>query len=113
MTEYHTNLINILELGDLPEEGQEQLATEVEQILEVRVLNRAYDDLPQEKSELLDSYIQEGDPEQVMTFLQDEVPHLTQLFEEEIMKLKEELAEQKQTMVENIQKGLEDLEKEA
>lgn len=113
MTEYHQNLIQILGLEDLPLEGQEQLAQEVEHILEVRVLNRAYDDLPDEKSELLNSFIEEGDPEKVMTYLQDEVPNLTQLFEEEIMILKEELAEQKDQMLENIQNGLSDLEKES
>ena len=94
------NLLNLLGLQDLPLANRAQLVDELSQILEVRVLDKAYDQLTEAQANQLDSYINQNQPEKVSAFMQEQVPNLSQIFAEQVEILKQELVDYKQELAE-------------
>ena len=75
------NIISLLGLEDLPIENRAQLVDELTQILEVRVLSSAYDTLSEDQAQHLDSLLNDNNPELVTTFIQENVPNLSEIYQ--------------------------------
>ena len=97
------NLIVLLGLEDLPLENRAQLVSELEQILEVRVLQAAYQTLSEDQAEELDTYVELNQPEKVGEFVQQNVPQLNEIFASELEKLKLELVDYRAELVKNME----------
>ena len=101
------NIITLLGLEDLPLENRAQLVDELTQILEVRVLSAAYDTLSEDQAKQLDTLLNDNDPEVVTTYIQENVPTLSDIFANQIEVLKEELVQHKEEITKNLTKELE------
>jgi hypothetical protein len=100
------NIITLLGLEDLPLENRAQLVDELSQILEVRVLNSAYDTLSEAQAAELDAYISDDKPEKVSEFIQQNVPALNEIFAHHIESLKQELVDYKAEMKQKMEQEL-------
>lgn len=107
MEEYQQNLVHYFGLQDLAPEEQKQVVEEITEVLEIRVFNKAYDALSPEDRELMDGLVEEGDPEKVMTLLQEKVPDLNTYFQEQLAEMKKELDAQMEELLANAQKQAE------
>ena len=101
------NIITLLGLEDLPIENRAQLVDELTQILEVRVLSAAYDTLSEEQAQHLDTLLNDNDPELVTTYIQENVPTLSDIFANQIEVLKAELVQHKEEITKNLTQELE------
>ena len=101
------NIITLLGLEDLPLENRAQLVDELTQILEVRVLSAAYDTLSEEQAQHLDTLLNDNDPELVTTYIQENVPTLSDIFASQIEVLKAELVQHKEEITKNLTQELE------
>ncbi len=101
------NIITLLGLEDLPLENRAQLVDELTQILEVRVLSAAYDTLSEEQAQHLDTLLNDNDPELVTTYIQENVPTLSDIFANQIEVLKAELVQHKEEITKNLTQELE------
>jgi succinate dehydrogenase flavin-adding protein (antitoxin of CptAB toxin-antitoxin module) len=101
------NIITLLGLEDLPLENRAQLVDELTQILEVRVLSAAYDTLSEDQAKQLDTLLNDNDPELVTTYIQENVPTLSDIFANQIEVLKEELVQHKAEITKNLTQELE------
>jgi hypothetical protein len=101
------NIITLLGLEDLPIENRAQLVDELTQILEVRVLSAAYDTLSEEQAQHLDTLLNDNDPELVTTYIQENVPTLSDIFASQIEVLKAELVQHKEEITKNLTQELE------
>ena len=101
------NIITLLGLEDLPLENRAQLVDELTQILEVRVLSAAYDTLSEEQAQHLDTLLNDNDPELVTTYIQENVPTLSDIFASQIEVLKAELVQHKAEITKNLTQELE------
>ena len=101
------NIITLLGLEDLPLENRAQLVDELTQILEVRVLSAAYDTLSEEQAQHLDTLLNDNDPELVTTYIQENVPTLSDIFASQIEVLKAELVQHKAEITNNLTQELE------
>jgi hypothetical protein len=101
------NIIALLGLEDLPVENRAQLVDELTQILEVRVLSAAYDTLSEDQAKHLDTLLNENNPEVVTTYIQENVPTLSDIFANQIEVLKEELVQHKEKITKNLTQELE------
>lgn len=100
------NIISLLGLEDLPLENRAQLVDELTQILEVRVLGAAYDTLSEEQAKYLDTLLDDNNPEVVTTYIQENVPTLSDIFASQIELLKEELVQHKEEITKNLTQEL-------
>ncbi|MGA1047058.1 MAG: DUF5663 domain-containing protein [Minisyncoccia bacterium] len=96
------NIISLLGLEDLPIENRAQLVDELTQILEVRVLSAAYDTLSEDQAQHLDSLLNDNNPELVTTFIQENVPNLSEIFTTQIENLKSELVQHKAEITDKL-----------
>ncbi len=101
------NIIALLGLEDLPVENRAQLVDELTQILEVRVLSAAYDTLSEDQAKQLDTLLNDNNPEVVTTYIQENVPTLSDIFANQIEVLKEELIQHKEEITKNLTQELE------
>jgi len=101
------NIITLLGLEDLPLENRAQLVDELTQILEVRVLSAAYDTLSEEQAQHLDTLLNDNDLELVTTYIQENVPTLSDIFASQIEVLKAELVQHKEEITKNLTQELE------
>lgn len=82
-------------LGDLPMEEKDLLISQVYEQLEVRVGTRLAENMSDEQLEEFDNkYIQTEDQQGAMEWLQHNFPDYPKTVEEELYKLKQELAQQ-------------------
>lgn len=101
------NIISLLGLEDLPIENRAQLVDELTQILEVRVLSSAYDTLSEDQAQHLDSLLNDNNPELVTTFIQENVPNLSEIFTTQIENLKSELVQHKAEIADKLNQEFE------
>ena len=101
------NIITLLGLEDLPLENRAQLVDELTQILEVRVLSAAYDTLSEDQAKQLDTLLNDNNPELVTTYIQENVPTLSDIFASQIEVLKAELVQHKAEITKNLTQELE------
>ena len=101
------NIISLLGLEDLPIENRAQLVDELTQILEVRVLSSAYDTLNEDQAQHLDSLLNDNNPELVTTFIQENVPNLSEIFTTQIENLKSELVQHKAEIADKLNQEFE------
>jgi hypothetical protein len=102
------NLITMLGLEYLPIGERAKVVEEVSQIVEMRVLSRVFDDLGEDTKEAYDKVLETKDPEQVMIFLQDNIPNINQYFSDEIARIREELQQKKAEFEQTLEKDLND-----
>jgi len=102
MDNLQDNIISLLGLEDLPIENRAQLVDELTQILEVRVLSAAYDTLSEDQAQHLDSLLNDNNPELVTTFIQENVPNLSEIFTTQIENLKSELVQHKAEITDKL-----------
>ena len=102
MNESQDNIITLLGLEDLPLENRAQLVAELTEILEVRVLSAAYDTLSEEQAKHLDTLLDENNPELVTTYIQENVPTLSDIFANQVEVLKAELVQHKAEITERL-----------
>lgn len=96
------NIITLLGLEDLPLENRAQLVDELTEILEVRVLSAAYDTLSEDQAKHLDSLLDENNPELVTTYIQENVPTLSDIFANQVETLKAELVQHKAEITQRL-----------
>lgn len=101
------NIITLLGLEDLPLENRAQLVDELTQILEVRVLGAAYDTLSEDQAKHLDTLLDDNNPELVTTYIQENVPTLTDIFANQVEVLKAELVQHKAEITQKLTQELE------
>ena len=113
LQENQDNIIALLGLEDLPIENRVQLVDELTQILEVRVLGSAYDTLSEEQAQHLDSLLNDNNPELVTTFIQENVPNLSEIFAIQVENLKAELVQHKSEITGKLTQEFEEKFQEA
>jgi|GEM_PF-732183 len=113
LQENQDNIIALLGLEDLPLENRAQLVDELTQILEVRVLSAAYDTLSEEQAQHLDSLLNDNNPELVTTFIQENVPNLSEIFAIQVENLKAELVQHKSEITGKLTQEFEEKFQEA
>ena len=91
----------------MPIENRAQLVDELTQILEVRVLSSAYDTLSEDQAQHLDSLLNDNNPELVTTFIQENVPNLSEIFTTQIENLKSELVQHKAEIADKLNQEFE------
>lgn len=96
------NIITLLGLEDLPLENRAQLVDELTEILEVRVLSAAYDTLSEDQAKHLDTLLNENNPELVTTYIQENVPTLSDIFANQVEALKAELVQHKAEITQRL-----------
>jgi succinate dehydrogenase flavin-adding protein (antitoxin of CptAB toxin-antitoxin module) len=62
-------------------------------VLEMRSLERAYQSLSEDQQSELDTILDNGEDEKLISFLQEKVPNMKEIYMEEFTKVKAELAE--------------------
>jgi succinate dehydrogenase flavin-adding protein (antitoxin of CptAB toxin-antitoxin module) len=87
------NIIEALGLQNLPIEAKTQIVQDVSQVLEMRSLERAYQSLSEDQQSELDTILDNGEDEKLISFLQEKVPNMKEIYMEEFTKVKAELAE--------------------
>jgi succinate dehydrogenase flavin-adding protein (antitoxin of CptAB toxin-antitoxin module) len=102
------NLIEALGLQNLPIEAKAQIVQDVSQVLEMRSLERAYQSLSEDQQSELDTILDNGEDEKLISFLQEKVPNMKDMYMEEFAKVKAELSEKLSEYKEQIAIELEE-----
>lgn len=99
MLRIDNELLQELGLGDLPMEEKDLLLSQIAEQLELRVGTRLAENMSEEQKEEFDTnYIQQGDEQGAMEWLEKNFPGYPEVVEEELGKLKEELKQQSGTI---------------
>lgn len=99
MLRIDNELLQELGLGDLPMEEKDLLLSQIAEQLELRVGTRLAENMSEEQKEEFDTnYIQQGDEQGAMEWLEKNFPGYPDVVEEELGKLKEELKQQSGTI---------------
>ncbi|MBI4239524.1 hypothetical protein HY620_00865 [Candidatus Uhrbacteria bacterium] len=90
------NIIDELGLSALPDDQKTQLVAQITTIVQKSVMIRIYDALRKQDKNALNALVEEKGVEDssVIAFIQEKVPDLGKIFEEEIANVKRELIEQ-------------------
>ena len=103
----HEDLIRLLGLEDLGHEEKLKVIDQVTEVLELRVLERAYQQLSSaQRTELQRRF--EQSPQSVLEYLQGSVTDFENIVTEELQKIRKELFTRKESAREEVEQELAD-----
>jgi len=88
------NIISLLGLESLSEEKKIQLLEKLSELVFKRTMVRVMELLPEEGQEELSKLVDEGDSEKTNAFIVEKIPNFEEIMNEEIVAVKEEMAEE-------------------
>jgi len=98
------NIIDLLELKNLPEEKKSALLEKMVEIIQNRITLRILDALSEKEKEELDKLMDAKKEEKIDQFLREKVPNFDALTIAEILKFKEEMVDNLKVIKEVIKK---------
>lgn len=93
------NVISLLGLGSLPADRQTALVEKILELVEKRITLRIINELEDEQLSQANTIFSSGTDEEKTAFIMS-LPNLQKIFEEEIVRVKQELIEDAQKLVE-------------
>lgn len=88
------HILTLLNLDYLPDEKKAVLLDKMVEVVNQRLFLRIGEKLSPDKKEVLLKILENGQDGEVENFIAENIPDFLQILEEEILKLKQELAEQ-------------------
>lgn len=88
------HILTLLNLDYLPDEKKAALLDKMVEVVNQRLFLRIGEKLSPDKKEVLLKILENGQDGEVENFIAENIPDFLQILEEEILKLKQELAEQ-------------------
>src|SRR5688572_23898524 len=92
------NLITMLGLEALPPERQLKLIQAATELVEQRLMIRVIESFTPSQRQEFDNLVDNGTDEQVAEFIQNNVPQMNQLIDEEVAQVKEQLVQNAPTL---------------
>ena len=87
------NLIKLLGIESLPAENKVKLLEQVGELVEKRLILRVMEVLDEQKREAFISLLENNEQDQTIKFINSNIPEFASLLQEEVLNVKQELAE--------------------
>lgn len=87
------NIINILGIESLPDERKAALVDQMTNLVQKRMLLRILDSLDEVKRSEFEKLLDQNDQAKLNEFIKDKVPQMADWLMEEVLKIKQEMAD--------------------